>query len=110
MSIKNVQTTGGMNALLDTSSGEFQVHQDATPFIEAAKRDRDLSQMKGRTIAERDLVEKAWNCEYDELTSLDMSVYIRRLRMKLKGHHPALELTRHRWGSGVGYKLVASED
>jgi len=67
--------------------------------------------MTGRVIAEKALVEKAWNCEYDELTSsLDLSLYIRRLRMKLKGHHPALELTRQRWGTDVGYRLVASGD
>lgn len=46
--IKNVTTSGGMNALLDTDTGQFQVHQDATPFIEEAKRDRDLAATRSR--------------------------------------------------------------
>ena len=45
--IKNVTTSGGMNALLDVDTGQFQVHQDATPFIEAAKRDREIA---GRSV------------------------------------------------------------
>lgn len=42
MSIKDVTTTGGMQAKIDIDTGQFQVHQDATPFIEAAKREREL--------------------------------------------------------------------
>ena len=65
-----------------------------------------LFQMNSDVIAERDLVEKAWKCEYDEGASHYMLVYFRRLRAKLKNYDPALKLTRQRWRDGVGYKLT----
>ena len=65
-----------------------------------------LSQMNCRVIAERDLVEKAWKCEYDEGASCYMLVYWRRLRTKLQDHNPSLKLIRQRWGDGIGYRFV----
>jgi hypothetical protein len=43
--IKKVQTTGGMSALLNTDTGEYKVEQDATPYIEQAKRDREAGRV-----------------------------------------------------------------
>lgn len=101
-------TTGGVRSSSDSS----QLCRDPQQVRLTQKEHQllcVLSQKAGRVIGERDLVEKAWDCEYDELTSsLDLSLYIRRLRMKLKNHHPAFELTRGRWGTDVGYRLVAS--
>jgi hypothetical protein len=46
-SIKKIQTSGGMTSHLDTNTGEFKVEQDAKPFIEAAKRERDMAEHFG---------------------------------------------------------------
>jgi len=45
--IKKIKTTGGMETLLNTSTGEFKVEQDSKPFVEAAKRERDLAEQFG---------------------------------------------------------------
>lgn len=36
-----------MSTKLDTNTGEFQVHQDSQPFLEAAKRERDMAERFG---------------------------------------------------------------
>ena len=46
-SIKKIQTTGGMITKINTDTGEFQVDQDSKPFLEAAKRERDLAEKYG---------------------------------------------------------------
>lgn len=46
-SIKKIQTTGGMTSHLNTDTGEFKVEQDSRPFVEAAKRERDLAEKFG---------------------------------------------------------------
>lgn len=46
-SIKNINTSGGMTTKINTDTGEFQVDQDSRPFLEAAKRERDLVEKFG---------------------------------------------------------------
>lgn len=44
--LERIDTTGGMSSTIDTSTGEFLITQDHRPFVEAAKRDRDLAANK----------------------------------------------------------------
>ena len=43
-------TAGGMHGGIDADTGDFQITQDATPFIEQAKRDREVSGMRRRDV------------------------------------------------------------
>jgi len=46
-SVKKIQTSGGMTSTIDTATGEFKVDQDAQPFLDAAKRERDMHEHFG---------------------------------------------------------------
>lgn len=45
-----IQTSGGLHGGVDLETGVFEVTQDATPFIEQAKRDREASLKHGRDV------------------------------------------------------------
>jgi|TARA_R110000868_G_scaffold15039_4_gene69053 hypothetical protein len=62
----DINTAGGMTGGIDTSTGEFQIHQDAAPFIAQAKADREGSRVKGKDIAYK----KA--CTIPDIVALDI--------------------------------------
>lgn len=50
MSIKNIQTTGGMTAKIDTDTMQFSATQDHRAFVEAAKVDREMQARTSKDV------------------------------------------------------------
>ncbi len=48
MSIRNISTTGGMTAQIDTETLEFKAKQDHRAFVEAAKLDREIAKVASK--------------------------------------------------------------
>ena len=62
----NTNTAGGMTGGVDTDTGDFQIHQDAAPFIAAAKADRE-----GTRIGRKDVGYKK-ACTIPDIVALDI--------------------------------------
>jgi len=62
----NINTAGGMTGGLDTTTGDFEIHQDTAPFIKQARADRESSKLRGRDVAYK----KA--CTIPDIVALDI--------------------------------------
>ena len=96
----DINTSGGMTGGLDTSTGDFQIHQDAAPFIEQAKADResfrgnrkDIGYRKACTIPDLvalDILTK-YNIDIHDANFMHDPAAVRKVVGIIKSEYPAL--------------------